>query len=53
MHVLVTASSTVARNMRIRMHARYTVHRSIRSGMMTLVMLRATDNVLGRESLQR
>jgi hypothetical protein len=32
------------------MHARYAVHHGIRSGEITLVILRATVNVLGRES---
>jgi hypothetical protein len=50
MHVLMTASSVVARTTRIWMHARYAMHRGTRSGEMTLVILRA--NVRGRESLQ-
>jgi hypothetical protein len=47
------APPVAARSMRIWMHAQYAVHRGIRSGEMTLVMLRATVNILGRESLPR
>jgi hypothetical protein len=47
-----TASCTVARTTRIWMNAPYEKRRGIRSGEMTLAMLRA-KNVLGRKSLPR
>ena len=47
MHVLMTASSTMAMNTRIWMNARYVKHRGIRSGAMILVMSRV-NNVLER-----
>ena len=42
MHASMTASSTAVRSMRIWMHARYALYYGIRSGEMTLVMLRAS-----------
>ena len=43
MHILMTTSTTTV-STRIWMHARYVMHRGIRSGEVTLVMLRAMVN---------